>query len=361
VDNGNSGGGFRGRGAGSNGSSRFLAWEREPEIDADADAGAPAGKRHVPTTLFDDHAKTVISWNASPDIPFDRSLNPAKGCEHGCIYCYARPTHAYLGLSPGLDFETKIFVKRDAAAVLREELMRPGYVPGVLALGANTDPYQPVERELGITRAVLEVLDEFGHPVSVTTKGALIERDLDLLARMAARGLAQVNISLTTLEPELARRMEPRAAAPHRRVETLRRLAAAGIPTAVLVAPVIPALTDHDIERVLEAAAAAGTAQAWYVMLRLPGEVRALFVEWLERHYPDRAKHVMSLVRQMRGGRDDDARFGSRMLGSGAYADLIRQRFVLACRRNGLNERKLELRTDLFRRPNAPGAQLALF
>jgi len=359
VENGNSGGGFRGRGAASNAASRFLAWERVPEVDSDA--GAAPDEARVPTTLFDDRAKTVISWNASPDIPFDRSVNPAKGCEHGCVYCYARPTHAYLGLSPGLDFETKIFVKRDAASLLRQELMRPSYRPGVLALGANTDPYQPVERELGITRAILEVLDEFGHPVSVTTKGALVERDIDILARMAGRGLAQVNVSLATLEPELARRMEPRAAAPHRRVETLRRLAAAGIPTAVLVAPVIPALTDHDIEHVLETAAAAGTGEAYYVLLRLPREVRDLFVDWLERHYPDRAKHVMSLVQQARGGRDNDPRFGSRMRGSGAYADLIRQRFHLACRRNGLNARTLALRTDLFRRPQPPTTQLALF
>ncbi|WP_343034908.1 PA0069 family radical SAM protein [Aromatoleum diolicum] len=359
MDNGNSGGGFRGRGAGSNTASRFLAWERVPDVDPGDEA--VTGAARVPTTLFDDRAKTVISWNASPDIPFDRSVNPAKGCEHGCVYCYARPTHAYLGLSPGLDFETKIFVKRDAASLLRQELMRPGYRPGVLALGANTDPYQPVERELGITRAILEVLDAFGHPVSVTTKGALVERDIDILARMAGRGLAQVNISLATLEPELARRMEPRAAAPHRRVETLRRLAAAGIPTAVLVAPVIPALTDHDIEHVLETAAAAGASQAYYVLLRLPLEVRDLFVDWLERHYPDRAKHVMSLVQQARGGRDNDPRFGSRMRGTGDYADLIRQRFRLACRRNGLNARTLELRTDLFGRPDSATPQLALF
>jgi len=360
VKDGDSGGGFRGRGAASNAPSRFLDWSRSDD-GVEPDPDAEPGEARLPTTLFDDDAKRVISWNDSPDIPFDRSLNPARGCEHGCVYCYARPTHAYLGLSPGLDFETKIFVKRDAAKLLRRELERPAYRPGVLALGANTDPYQPFERGLGITRQVLEVLDEFSHPVSVTTKGALVERDLDLLARMAERGLAQVNVSLPTLDAGIARRMEPRAASPQRRVETMRRLAAAGVPVAVLVAPVIPALTDDGIEAVLDAAAAAGASQAFYVLLRLPGEVRDLFVEWLERHYPDRAKHVMSLVQQARGGRDNDPRFGSRMLGGGAYVDLLRQRFRLACRRRGLNERTLELRTDLFRRPDAPGAQLALF
>ncbi|HJV26579.1 MAG TPA: PA0069 family radical SAM protein [Aromatoleum sp.] len=348
--------GMRGRGAASNAPSRFLEWTREAEPNDDI---PPEGR--VPTALFDDRAKTVISWNQSPDIPFDRSVNPAKGCELGCIYCYARPLHAYLGLSPGLDFETRIFVKRDAAAVLRGELSRPGYRPGVLALGAATDPYQPFERELGITRQILEVLAEFKHPVSVTTKGALVERDIDLLAPLAAQGLAQVNISLPTLDPELARRLEPRATAPHRRVETLRRLAEAGIPTAVLVAPIIPALTDHEIEHILDTAAAAGVSQAAYVLLRLPREVRDLFVEWLEQHYPDRANHVMSLVRQAREGRDYDARFGSRMSGAGNYADLIRQRFQLACRRHGLNERALDLRTDLFHRPAPPSPQLALF
>ncbi|BAL22794.1 PA0069 family radical SAM protein [Azoarcus sp. KH32C] len=356
MDKEKPGRGLRGRGAATNTSSRFLEWTREAQLDDDT---PPASR--VPTMLFDDRAKTVISWNRSPDIPFDRSVNPAKGCEHGCIYCYARPIHAYLGLSPGLDFETKIFVKRDAAAVLRAELSRPGYRAGVLALGAATDPYQPFERELGITRQILEVLAEFGHPVSVTTKGALVERDIDILAPMAAQGLAQVNVSLPTLDPELARRLEPRATAPHRRVETLRRLAEAGIPTAVLVAPVIPALTDHEIEHILETAAAAGVSQAAYVLLRLPLEVRELFVDWLEQHYPDRARHVMSLVQQARGGRDNDPGFGSRMRGSGTYADLIRQRFHLACRRNRLNERTLDLRTDLFRRPDPPSPQLALF
>ena len=360
MKHGNSGGGPRGRGAASNAASRFLARGRSAD-DVALDPDAAEGEPRLATTLFDDDAKSVISWNNSPDIPFDRSLNPARGCEHGCVYCYARPTHAYLGLSPGLDFETKIFVKRDAAKLLRRELERSSYRPGVLALGANTDPYQPYERGLGLTREILEVLDEFGHPVSVTTKGALVERDLDILARMAERGLAQVNVSLPTLDPVIARQMEPRAASPQRRVESMRRLAAAGVPVAVLVAPVIPALTDDGIERVLDAAAAGGASQAYYVLLRLPGEVRDLFVEWLESHYPDRAKHVMSLVQQARGGRDNDSRFGERMRGGGAYIDVIRQRFRLACRRLRLNERRLELRTDLFRRPVPPGAQLALF
>lgn len=352
------GDGARGRGAGSNVDSRFSEWTRSPDPDA---AEHEDGQPRLATRVFDDHAKSVISWNRSPDVPFDRSLNPMKGCEHGCIYCYARPTHAWLGLSPGLDFETKIFVKHDAAALLREELARAGYKPDVLALGANTDPYQPLERELGITRAVLEVLDEFGHPVSVTTKGALVERDIDLLARMAGRGLAQVNMSIPTLQPELARRMEPRASSPKRRLDALRRLADAGIPTAVLIAPVIPALTDHEIEAIVGAAAAAGVQQAEYVLLRLPLEVRDLFVDWLERHYPDRARHVMSLVQQARGGRDYDASFGSRMRGSGPYVELVRQRYQLACRRHGLNQRAFALRTDLFLRPQAASPQLSLF
>ncbi|HXU11594.1 MAG TPA: PA0069 family radical SAM protein, partial [Candidatus Binatia bacterium] len=292
---------------------------------------------------------------------FDRSINPYKGCEHGCVYCFARPTHSYLGLSPGLDFETKIFSKPDAARLLSEELRRPGYRCEVIALGANTDPYQPVERDLKITRSILEVLLEHGHPVGIVTKGSLVLRDLDLLAAMAARRLATVMISITTLDRSLARRMEPRAASPERRLGTLRALSEAGIPVGVLSSPMIPGLNDAELERILEAAASAGARTAGYVILRLPHELQSIFAEWLEAHYPLRAAHVLNLVRETRGGKLYDSEFGQRMKGTGPYADLLRRRFETACRRLGLSRNRMDLDTTQFRVPPRAGDQPGLF
>jgi DNA repair photolyase len=286
-------------------------------------------------------------------LPFDQSINPYLGCEHGCVYCYARPTHAYLGLSPGLDFETRIFAKTNAAELLRAELARPDHVPSVIALGANTDPYQPAERRLQITRSVLEVLAECGAAVAITTKSALVLRDLDILEPMARRGLVRVHLSVGTLDAALARRMEPRAPAPARRIDAMRALAKAGVPVGVFVSPLIPALNDHELERVLQAATGAGASHAGYVVLRLPLEVRDLFVQWLQQHFPQRAEHVMSLVRQMRGGRDYDPTFGTRMRGTGVYAELLHQRFRVAARRLGLNEERVPLDTTQFQRPAA--------
>ena len=313
------------------------------------------------SAVLADAARRVISRNASPDVPFEQSVNPYRGCEHGCVYCYARPTHAWLGLSPGLDFETRLFYKPDAAARLAAELDAPGYRCRTIVLGANTDPYQPVERRLGITRALLEVLAERDHPVSIVTKGALIERDLDLLAPMAAAGLVSVMVSVTTLDDELKRTLEPRAAAPARRLATLRRLAAAGIPAGVLLAPMIPALNDHELENILEAAAAAGAESAAWILLRLPHEVGPLFREWLEAHYPERSRRVMSLLRQARGGRDNDPRFGHRMRGGGPWVEALAARFRLACRRLGLAEgERRTLDTGRFR-PRRSDGQIELF
>jgi len=295
--------------------------------------------------------RTVITRNQSPDLPFDRSLNAYRGCEHGCIYCYARPTHAYLGLSPGLDFETRLTAKPDAAALLEAELARPGYEPAVLALGTNTDPYQPVEQRFGITRAVLAVLEACRHPVSITTKSHRVTRDADILGRMAADKLALVNVSVTTLDPRLARTMEPRAATPARRIDAIGVLAGAGVPVNVFVSPLIPAINDHEIETILEAAAQAGARGASAIVLRLPHEVKGLFRAWLDVHFPERAARVMALVRQMRGARDNDPAFGSRMEGTGAYAAQLRDRFRLACQRFGLNVTPLELDTSRFRPP----------
>ena len=353
--------GFRkGRGVGSNRDPRFSRWTRvvEPEL---ADALAEADPEYLQeaalrTAVTEIDARSIISRNQSPDVPFDQSINPYQGCEHGCVYCFARPSHAYLDLSPGLDFETRIFAKRNAAELLRRELARPGYVPRLIALGANTDPYQPIERKRGLTRAVLEVLAECRHPVGITTKSALVERDIDLLAPMAAEGLVRVYLSVGTLSPELARILEPRATAPLRRIEAVRRLVGAGIPTGVIAAPVIPAINDQELEQVLSCAAEAGAHSAHYVLLRLPLEVRELFGEWLRQHFPQRAEHVMSLVRQMREGRDNDARFGSRMRGSGAFADLLAQRFRLAIRRLGLNAVRPDLDMSRFRPPARPAA-----
>lgn len=351
----------KGRGANLNDRHRFEAWQREPDVErAEADAVHEAVV-HFHTTVSDLNARTIISRNASPDVGFDQSINPYQGCEHGCIYCFARPSHAYLGLSPGLDFETKLFAKRDAAALLRKELSRPGYRPALIVMGANTDPYQPIERERRITRQLLEVLEAFNHPVGITTKSALVMRDIDILERMAAKNLVRVYISIATLDRDLARRLEPRAPTPARRIEAIRALTAAGIPTGVLVAPVIPALTDPAIESVLAEAASAGASAAGYVMLRLPLEVRDLFVAWLEAHFPMRARHVMSLVEQVRGGRHNDSTFGQRMRGTGNFADLIEQRVAIASRRHGLEGRRQTLRTDLFAVPPRLSPQLDLF
>jgi len=354
---------IKGRGALSNHGSRFLrlATDASPEfVDAEpGDEAVPA--RHPATTLHVDAARTIISRNDSPDVPFGQSINPYRGCEHGCVYCYARPTHAYLDHSPGLDFETQIYTKPDAARLLDAELRRPGYRPDPIHLGANTDPYQPLEREAKITRQILEKLLEFGHPVTVLTKGALIERDLDLLAEFARRGLGRVAISITTLEAGLKRTLEPRAASPAARLRALAALAAAGIPTAVLVAPVIPAVNDHELEAILAAAAAAGARRAGWILLRLPREVRGLMAEWLAAHRPLAAGRVMSLLRSTRGGRDSDPRFHSRMRGEGAYADLIERRFDAAVRRLGLEAGPAPpLDASQFRVP-ASGGQLALW
>ena len=292
----------------------------------------------LPTTLQRDSSRTVISWNSSPDIGFDRAVNPYRGCEHGCVYCYARPTHAYLGYSPGLDFETKLTFKPDVAEQLDRELRKPSYVARPLALGSNTDPYQPVERTLKLTRSVLEVLERFGHPFSIVTKSAGVLRDLDILQRMAGRGLARVWLSVTTLDAALARKMEPRAAAPSRRLAAVTALAAAGVPVGVLAAPMIPGLNDAEMERILEAAAKAGATSASYVLLRLPLELQQMFEAWLVQHVPDRARHVLSLVRQTRGGALNDAKFHSRFSGSGVYADLLARRFARAVRQHGLSQ-----------------------
>jgi DNA repair photolyase len=313
------------------------------------------------TQVRHEHARSIISRNDSPDVPFDQSINPYRGCEHGCVYCFARPTHAYLGLSPGLDFETQLVAKDNAAEALERELRKPGYRPSSIALGANTDPYQPLERKLRITRSVLETLLAFGHPVSIVTKSALVLRDLDLLQPMARLGLARVWLSVGSLDRRIARTLEPRASTPLRRIEAIRALAAAGVPAGVITAPLIPGLTDSGMEAVLEAAAGAGASHAGYVALRLPLEVRDLFVEWLKEFAPLRERHVMSLVRQMHGGRDYEPRFGTRMSGTGVYAQLLARRFELACRRLGLARERAPLDTSRFRVPAASGAQQTLF
>ena len=336
---------IKGRGAADNPAGRFDKLERERDFDDPIES-------HPRTVITLQQARSIISHNESPDLPFSRSINPYQGCEHGCIYCYARPSHAYLGLSPGLDFETKLFAKENAAALLREELSRPGYRPELISLGANTDPYQPAERKHRITRGILEVLWEFRHPVGIVTKGSLIERDLDLLAPMAVEGLVQVFVSIGTLDGEIARTLEPRAAAPHRRVETVRRLSAAGVPCGVFVAPIIPFLNDKDMEAVLEAVAGAGARSASFTLLRLPWEVKELFKGWLERHYPLRAARIMARIRDMRGGRENDPEFGSRMKGEGQYAELLRGRFEVACRRLKLNaDKSYRVDSAKFRRP----------
>ncbi|WP_454287998.1 PA0069 family radical SAM protein [Rhizobium arsenicireducens] len=347
----------RGRGAGMNPSGRF-----EPHERVAFDDGWESLEDMPPfrTEVQVERPRTVITRNESPDIPFDRSINPYRGCEHGCIYCFARPTHSYMGLSAGLDFEAKLFAKPDAPKLLERELAKPGYRPRTIAIGTNTDPYQPIEREWRIMRQILEVLNKANHPVAVVTKSALILRDLDILSSMASRGLAKVAISVTTLDRKLARTMEPRASTPARRLEAIKALSGAGVPTGVLVAPVIPALNDHEIERVLDSAKAAGANEAGYVLLRLPLEVSPLFRDWLLQHYPDRYRHVMSLVRSMRGGKDYDAEFGKRMKGAGPYAWQISRRFEMTTKRLGMVRRSMQLRDDLFVPPDGSGVQLSL-
>ena len=313
----------------------------------------------VRTTVTVEHPRTIITRNQSPDIKFDRSINAYRGCEHGCIYCFARPTHAYLDLSPGIDFETKLFAKPDAPALLRAELMKPNYRVAPIAMGTNTDPYQPIERDWRITRACIEILSQTNHPLMITTKSDRIIRDIDLLAPMAAKGLASVMISVTSLDPRVAMTLEPRAPAPHRRIAAIRALAAAGIPIQVSISPLIPAITDHEIESILDAAAQAGACSASFIHVRLPHEVAPLFRAWLDTHYPDRAGKVMSIIQSIKGGRDNDPQFGTRMRGTGPWYDLMRTRVAIACRKHGLDKGRMTLRTDLFRPPE--GAQGTLF
>ena len=348
----------RGRGARSNRAGRFESDARE-EFD-DGWEGL-AELKAVQRDVYAETAKSIISRNDSPDLSFDRSINPYRGCEHGCIYCYARPTHCYLGHSAGLDFETKLYAKINAAALLEQELSHPRYEPRTIALGAVTDPYQPIERERRISRSILEVLERCQHPVGIVTKSALIARDIDILSRMAARGLAKVAISVTTLDRTIARKMEPRAATPSRRIDTIRALSAAGIPVTVMMAPIVPAITDSEIEQVLAAAHAAGACEAGYVALRLPLELKELFREWLATEFPDRADRVIKLLQSMNGGKDYVSAFGMRQRGSGAYADQIAMRFRMSVRRLGMNEKgKYRLRTDLFTRPTRLGGQMSL-
>jgi DNA repair photolyase len=349
----------RGRGSVSNATGRY-----EPETRVLVDDGWDSLDDLPPlrTEVQVEKPKKIITRNQSPDISFDRSINPYRGCEHGCVYCFARPTHAYMGLSPGLDFETRLFVKPNAAALLEKELAAPGYQCRTLAIGTNTDPYQPIEKKYGIMREVLEVLERTNHPVAIVTKSHLVTRDKDILGRMAAKGLAKVALSVTTLDGGLARAMEPRAAAPHRRLAAIRELTEAGVPAAVMVAPIIPALTDHEIERILDAAHAAGAREAGYVLLRLPLEVSELFKQWLVTHRPDSYRHVLSLIRSMRDGKDYDASWGTRMRGTGPYAWTIGRRFELALKKLGLEKgARNRLRADLFEPPRAAGVQLSLF
>ena len=350
----------KGRGAGSNESGRFETEKRVPFDDGwGSSEDEPA---RLATTLSVDATRTIIARNDSPDIGFDRSINPYRGCEHGCIYCYARPSHAYLGLSPGLDFETRIFYKPNAAALLRDELRKKGYVCRPIALGSNTDPYQPAERKLGVTRSILEVLREFRHPVTIVTKGALIQRDIDILSDMAREKLAVVTVSVTTLDRDLARTMEPRAATPERRIETIAALSKAGVPTGVLSAPMIPALNDREMEAILGRAREAGASVAGYTLLRLPLELKALFKEWLETHQPQKAAHVLSLVAQCHGGKIYDSAWSKRMVGGGPYAEMLAARFDRACRKLGYSPRSTHmLDTSRFHPPAQKGDQLALF
>ncbi|MEN5083604.1 PA0069 family radical SAM protein [Bosea sp. TWI1241] len=348
----------RGRGATLNPGGRF---ESEQRQEADDGWGSLGELPPFETEVTVEKARTIITRNDSPDISFDRSINPYRGCEHGCVYCFARPSHAYLGLSPGLDFESKLTAKPDAAALLEKELSAAGYQPRTMAIGTNTDAYQPIERKLRIMRGILEVLSRFNHPVGIVTKSALVQRDIDILAPMAAKGLVKVALSVTTLDPKVARTMEPRAAAPAKRLETIRKLSEAGIPVTVLVAPIIPAINEHEIERILDSARAAGAREAGYVLLRLPLEVKELVHDWLLTHHPDKLRHVVSLIRSTRDGKDYDAAWGQRQVGTGPYAWMIGRRFEMAAERLGFNTSRQRLRTDLFLRPEREKAQLSLF
>jgi DNA repair photolyase len=359
---------LKGRGAVTNATGRFERERRERVIggwpgDNPFHGASPDGwdvEKRPKTEVAVDASRTIIARNQSPDVPFDRSINPYRGCEHGCIYCFARPTHAYLGYSPGLDFETKLLAKPDAAALLDAALRKPGYRPAVMALGTNTDPYQPVEKERRITREILQVLSDFGHPLSIVTKSALVTRDIDILAPMAARGLVSVALSITTLDRDLARIMEPRAATPARRLDAVHALRSEGIPVHVLAAPIIPAINDGEIEALVEASAEAGARGMGHILLRLPLEIKDLFREWLEEHFPDRAERVYSLIRQTRGGALYRAEWGERMRGSGPYAALIHRRFEVAKKRAGLASKFPPLRTDRFEVPPRAGDQLSL-
>jgi DNA repair photolyase len=347
----------RGRSAGINPSGRF-----EPVSRHVFDDGWNSLEELPPfkTEVQVEKPRTIITRNESPDISFDRSINPYRGCEHGCVYCFARPTHAFMGLSPGLDFESKLFAKPDAARMLDRELSKPGYQPRTIAIGTNTDPYQPIEKQYRIMREILEVLEARGHPVGIVTKSALVTRDIDILSRMAERGLAKVALSVTTLDRMLARTMEPRASTPTKRLEAIRQLSDAGVPASVMVAPIIPGLNDPEMERILDSASAAGAREAGYVVLRLPLEVAPIFKDWLLRHYPDRYRHVMSLIRSMRDGKDYDSEWGKRMKGAGPYAWQIGRRFEIAAKRLGLNAERRQLRTDQFVAGSGAGEQLML-
>ena len=349
---------IKGRGAVSNPAARYEDVRRVPEHDG---WGSLDGLTPLRTEVTYERARTVITRNDSPDISFERSINPYRGCEHGCVYCFARPTHANLGLSPGLDFESRLFAKPDAAALLIRELSAPRYEAKTIAIGTNTDPYQPIERQLKITRQILEVLAKTDHPVGIVTKSALVLRDLDILAPMAAKGLVKVTVSVTTLDPDLARTMEPRASTPEKRLHAIAELTRAGVPAGVLVAPIIPAINDAEIETILMRAAAAGAREAGYVILRLPLELRDLFERWLETHFPDKLRHVMTLVASMRKGKAYDPAWGERMIGTGPFAWMIGRRFEVAVARHGLSRDRLVLRSDLFRRPSPESDQLSLF
>jgi DNA repair photolyase len=349
---------IKGRGTANTVDPRYLENTRE-SIDDGWDL--PEEERKLPTTVTVEKPKTIISRNQSPDIPFEASINPYRGCEHGCIYCYARPTHAYMDLSPGIDFETKLFAKPDAEPLLKKEISKPGYRCTPIALGTNTDPYQPIEREWQITRQIIETLHACDHPLTIVTKSWLVERDIDLFAEMAKKNLVQIFISVTTLDHDLARRLEPRATAPRRRLEALANLHQAGIPTGVMFAPVIPALNDTEMETVLAHAADAGVINAGYVMLRLPHEVKILFREWLDTHYPLKTDHVMNMVKDIRGGKENDPNFNSRMRGQGVFAEMIEQRFRRTCERLGLNKKHVRLDTTGFSPPVRERQQLQLF
>ncbi len=353
---------LRGRGALSNHAGRYEKQTRVLVDDGWDDGWRPEDETPpaLQTEVIHDASRSIISHNKSPDLSFDQSINPYRGCEHGCIYCFARPTHAYLGLSPGADFESRLFAKPNAAELLAKELSAPGYVPRVIAMGTNTDPYQPLEKKMRITRSILEVLRDFRHPVAIVTKSPLILRDLDILSEMAAMGLAKAALSVTTLDRKLARTMEPRAGTPARRLQAIVGLVQAGVPAGVMFAPAIPALNDHEMENVLTAAAEAGARSAGYVLLRLPLEIKDLFREWLDAKVPGRAKHVMALIRQMRGGKDYDANWNARMKGTGPYAQMMGRRFQMAVKKLGLNQETRAMAVTSFKRPPRLGDQLSL-